>query len=83
MLDKSVEERLAVFLGFMAKWRCPMDTNSFRVLVGKLLGKLGIQEPRFKDNIPGEGLVRLFMERNDVVLRFAEKLKTARTSVYA
>ena len=44
VLSANVEERLAVFLGFIAKWRCPMTTISFRRLVADLLKKLEIED---------------------------------------
>ena len=69
-VDTFTEEKLAVYLKAMAKWRCLMEEVTFRQMVADQLPLNGIVEQRFKDNLPGKKWLTGFMNRNAIGYKF-------------
>lgn len=47
----------------------------------KYLDKKGVDIPILKDNLPGDDMVALFIQRNNLAVRIASNIKRSRASV--
>ena len=70
-------------LVFFIKWRLPLTSNEFFLMIKQSLDKAGAVITRFKDNLPGRYWLEGFRERHKISLRLADNLKTSRALVGA
>lgn len=66
-----------------ASWGYPMDTLDMRLIVKTYLDRRGVQEKRFKDNLPGQDWALSFLKRHNDVLaeRICQNIRRARAAV--
>lgn len=51
-------------INICSEWGYPIDCYDLRLIVKNYLDKLGRNEPRFKNNLPGKDFVYSFLKRN-------------------
>lgn len=79
------EKLLAESIITASEWGFPLSCYEIRVIVKQFLDRNGIQEPRFRNNIPGTDWVRGFLTRHKQTLteRLCQNIKRVRAEVNA
>lgn len=82
VLSEVVEKRLVERLITCANWGYPMDTLDLRMIVKSFLDRRGVNEQRFKDNLPGREWVSSFLKRHKKKLsqRMCQNIKRSRAN---
>ncbi|XP_018563258.1 jerky protein homolog-like [Anoplophora glabripennis] len=81
ILSSEEEAIIARTLGVVAYWGFPLTKADIKQIVKKFLDKKGIVIPILKDNLPGDDMVALFIQRNNLSVRMASNIKRSRASV--
>ena len=82
VLSKEVEDIIVKRIEIMCDWGFPLDGNDLKHIVQSYLNKIGVTEPRFKDNKPNNDFVFHFKHRHpELTERFAGNIKRSRAAV--
>lgn len=81
ILSSEEETVIARTLGVVADWGFPLTKADIKQIMKKYLDKKGIVIPILKDNLPGDDMVALFIQRNNLAVRIASNIKRSRASV--
>lgn len=83
VLSKETEEEFIKYINICADWGYPLEAYDLRVLVKVYLDKLGVNEKRFNNNMPGPDFVSSFMKRHKDAIsqRLSQNIKRNRAAV--
>ena len=79
------ETKLAECIALAGDWGFPLTHYDLRLIIKSYLDRRGINEKRFKNNLPGYDWMRKFLERNKNALtqRLCQNIKRCRANVNA
>lgn len=77
VLSKETEEGFIKYINVCADWGYPLEAYDLRMLVKVYLDKLGVNEKKFKNNMPGPDFVSSFMKRHkdSITQRLSQNIK--------
>ena len=71
-----LEENIVDHIQLMCRWGFPLDGSDLRYIVKSYLDRKGVNEPRFKNNLPTAEFVHHFKKRHpELTERFAGNIK--------
>lgn len=67
-----------------ANWGYPFTHMDIRIMVKSYLDRKGLRERRFKENLPGNDWLQLFLKRHhELTVRLAQNMKRSRSEITA
>ncbi|CAK1581938.1 unnamed protein product [Parnassius mnemosyne] len=83
VLSKDTEQEFIKYINICANWGYPLEAYDLRLLVKLYLDRLGVNEKRFKNNMPGPDFVASFLKRHRDVIshRISQNIKRNRAAV--
>lgn len=83
-LNNDEERQIAQCLIVCGEWGFPLTKLDIRLIIKQFLDRIGRQESRFRNNMPGKDFINLFLKRHpELSVRFSENIKRCRAAVGA
>lgn len=84
VLKPHEEEIIVSAIERAASWSCPFTHMEIRSMIKSFLDRKGVHERRFKEKLPGNDWLQLFLKRHcELTVRMAQNMKRSRSEVTA